>query len=299
MTTSSRVLRLAPAIAGAGVVAAVNRLVAAQPRLDAPLERTNFHGRTVSLRGGVAVAAGATAVGLASAVVAPGDLPGRRAAGAAGLATAAAGAAGLVDDLDQGAHDGQTPTKGLAGHLGALAEGRVTTGALKIAVIGSGAALAGGVMAASAASHGHRLRAVGDAVVRAVAIASWANVHNLLDLRPGRALKVAGLLATPVALTPASSGPVPAALARGALACVAAGAADDLAERTMLGDTGANAVGALVGATLAAHPSRWLRAAGALTGTALVLASEKVSFSRVIARTPVLSALDALGRREA
>ena len=47
---------------------------------------------------------------------------------------------------------------------------------------------------------------------------------------------------------------------------------------------------------LAAHPSRTVRALAALAGTALVLAGERVSFTRVIARTPVLAALDGLGR---
>ena len=65
----------------------------------------------------------------------------------------------------------------------------------------------------------------------------------------------------------------------------------------MLGDTGANAVGAVVGTALAAHPSRTVRGLAALVGTALVLASERVSFTRVIDRTPVLAALDGLGRR--
>ena len=40
-----------------------------------------------------------------------------------------------------------------------------------------------------------------------------------------------------------------------------------------------------------------MRALAALAGTALVLAGERVSFTRVIARTPVLAALDGLGRR--
>ena len=110
------------------------------------LERVNFRGRTVSLRGGVGVAAGALAAG-AQVGRALGGAAGARPAAAAVAATGAAGAAGLIDDLDAGAHDGQTPAKGLKGHLGALARGRVTTGALKIAVIGSGALVAGVLLA--------------------------------------------------------------------------------------------------------------------------------------------------------
>jgi hypothetical protein len=67
----------------------------------------------------------------------------------------------------------------------------------------------------------------------------------------------------------------------------------------MLGDCGANALGGLLGLRLAALPGRRLRA-GLLTGiTALTLASEVVSFTRVIESTPGLRELDRLGRRPA
>ena len=293
MTTPQRALDLLPAVAGGSLVGTVSRVLARSPRLEAVLERENFHGRRVSLRGGLAMAAGTTAVGLLAArPVAQGE--GARVAQAAALGAAV----GLVDDLDQGAHDGEAPAKGLKGHLGALARGRVTTGALKILVIGAGSAVAGAVMTAADPRPHRGLGGLVDAGVRTVAIASWANVHNLLDLRPGRALKAAGLLAAPMALTQARRAPASAALAGGTLACCAAGLREDLAEQTMLGDTGANTVGALAGASLASHPSPVLRLTSACAGTALVLASEKISFSGVIARTPALAALDALGRRE-
>ena len=64
----------------------------------------------------------------------------------------------------------------------------------------------------------------------------------------------------------------------------------------MLGDTGANAAGALLGTALvqgAGRRGRWT-ALAVLVG--LTLASEKVSFTKVIESTPVLRELDALGR---
>lgn len=264
------------------------------------LERVNFRGRTVSLRGGVGVAAGAVA---ASAQLgrALGAGAGTRPAVAAVAATGAAGAAGLIDDLDAGAHDGQTPAKGLKGHLSALARGRVTTGAVKIAVIGSGALVAGVLLARHRAAAPLRRPAATalDAVVSAVTIASWADVHNLLDLRPGRALKAAALLTSPLLVDRRPAAAASRALAAGCLGAAAAALPGDLMEETMLGDTGANALGALAGTALAAHPSRLVRAGAAAAGTALVLASERVSFTRVIARTPALAALDAVGRDEA
>lgn len=265
------------------------------------LERVNFRGRTVSLRGGVGVAAGAVA---ASAQLgrALGAGAGTRPAAAAVAATGAAGAAGLIDDLDAGAHDGQTPAKGLKGHLSALARGRVTTGAVKIAVIGSGALVAGVLLArhrAAAAPLRRPAATALDAVVSAVTIASWADVHNLLDLRPGRALKAAALLAAPLLADRRRAAAASRALAAGCLGAAAAALPGDLMEETMLGDTGANALGALTGTALAAHPARPVRVAAAAAGTGLVLASERVSFTRVIARTPALAALDAVGRGEA
>ena len=264
------------------------------------LERVNFRGRTVSLRGGVGVAAGAVA---ASAQLgrALGAGAGTRPAAAAVAATGAAGAAGLIDDLDAGAHDGQTPAKGLKGHLSALARGRVTTGAVKIAVIGSGALVAGVLLARHRAAAPLRRPAATalDAVVSAVTIASWADVHNLLDLRPGRALKAAALLTAPLLADRRRAAAASRALAAGCLGAAAAALPGDLMEETMLGDTGANALGALAGTALAAHPARPVRVAAAAAGTGLVLASERVSFTRVSARTPALAALDAVGRGEA
>ena len=141
------------------------------------------------------------------------------------------------------------------------------------------------------------LATAADAAISAVAIATWTNVHNLLDLRPGRALKTAALLSGALLADGREGAEASRALAAGGLGVVAAALPEDLMENTMLGDTGANAVGAVVGTALAAHPSRTVRGLAALVGTALVLASERVSFTRVIDRTPVLAALDGLGRR--
>jgi hypothetical protein len=71
----------------------------------------------------------------------------------------------------------------------------------------------------------------------------------------------------------------------------------DLAERVMLGDCGANALGALLGLRLAALPHRGARGAALAAVVGLTLASEKVSFTQVIEATPGLRELDRLGRR--
>jgi len=64
----------------------------------------------------------------------------------------------------------------------------------------------------------------------------------------------------------------------------------------MLGDCGANALGAMLGAAAAGlpRPARIILLAGI---TALTAASEKVSFTKVIEQRPALRRLDMLGRR--
>jgi uncharacterized membrane protein len=64
----------------------------------------------------------------------------------------------------------------------------------------------------------------------------------------------------------------------------------------MLGDAGANALGAVVGTMVLAGPMGLVWAAAAVL-LALQLASERVSFTRVIESNRVLRAADRLGRR--
>ena len=248
--------------------------------------RTNHRGEPVTLLEGPAVAAGAIAgvlahgiqAGLASGSGWPSS-PGSAAwRGTAAMVLGGAGAAafGAFDDLA-----GSGDRRGFRGHLGALRHGAVTTGAVKLGGIGAtgiiSAALAGGSPA--------------DVILNAGLVAGGANLLNLFDLRPGRAIKVA-----------TASGALLGAAGRDSVAApLAAGLAllpEDLGERAMLGDSGANALGAMLGASAAglSRPARIALLAG-IAG--LTAASEKVSFTKVIARTPALNRLDMLGRRPA
>jgi UDP-N-acetylmuramyl pentapeptide phosphotransferase/UDP-N-acetylglucosamine-1-phosphate transferase len=266
---------LAGAAAGRAALAAATALSAAEA--GAAWRRTNYAGRPVTLLGGPALALAATATGVLGAP--------------AGLRAATAvvgGVSGLVGGYDDlvGARPEQARDKGLAGHLRALRAGRVSAGAVKVAGIG-----AAGAVAALLTSRGRGPLAVADAVLTTGLVAGTANLVNLLDLRPGRAAK-AGLLAAAATLGGPAGG-----LVAGPLGATAAVLPADLGEQVMLGDSGANALGALLGLRLAAAPSRGHRA-GLLAGiVALTLASEKVSFTRVIEATPGLRDLDRLGRR--
>jgi UDP-N-acetylmuramyl pentapeptide phosphotransferase/UDP-N-acetylglucosamine-1-phosphate transferase len=78
---------------------------------------------------------------------------------------------------------------------------------------------------------------------------------------------------------------------------VAAGLlAADLRERLMLGDAGANALGAALGLGVVLTASPAARTAVLIAVVALNLASEVVSFSRIIDGVAPLRALDRLGR---
>lgn len=300
--------------AGIGVCAGLGYVLRRKRIKASQWERTNFHGVTVSLRGGVAMA-GAS---VASAAVASAFSDQPRAALGGLVASLGGGLAGYIDDVDQGAHDGGKVAKGLKGHLGALAHGQVTTGVIKIAGIGASALAASALVGSKATSVGGK---VADLALNTVLIAGTANLANLLDLRPGRALKATVLVATPLsyfscaaAKTPASgasgaASATPAApasasgasaqrlLASGLNAAAITALVEDLQETTMLGDTGANAAGALLGTSLAANDSWKLRLGTTLGVVGLILASEKVSFSKVIAANPALNWLDQLWRR--
>lgn len=187
---------------------------------------------------------------------------------------------GLVDDLL-----GTEQDRGFAGHLRALAAGRLTTGAVKL--------LGGGVVAivltaAPGEVSGRRLLA--DAALVALA----ANLGNLLDRAPGRTIKVGLGAYVPLALA-AGTSPVGLALAP-VLGAAGGLLASDLRERIMLGDTGANLLGAVLGLGVVVETSRGVRTGVLVALVALNVASERISFSRVIEANPVLRRLDRAGR---
>jgi UDP-GlcNAc:undecaprenyl-phosphate GlcNAc-1-phosphate transferase len=269
------VLRRAVAAGAAAATTRASYAWSTRSAGSARWQRTNHRGEPVTLLEGPSVAAGA----LVGVLVAPGLPP--RVRGAAVLAGGAAGLLGGYDDVAGSAGD-----KGLRGHLGAMASGRLTTGGAKVLGIGA-AGLFAGAMARP------RRGGVLDAVVAGSVVAGTANLVNLLDLRPGRASKLVLAAGMPCLVMPGVAGDVVA----GPVAAAAALLPADLGEEAMLGDAGANALGAMLGVAAAAALPRWALAALSAVIVALTLASERVSFSEVIDRTPPLRAVDRLGRR--
>lgn len=195
---------------------------------------------------------------------------------------------GLVDDLA-----GSGEVRGFRGHLGALRNGRLTTGGLKL--IGGGlAALIVCVPYASADRDAggsvHLIHLLRDAALVALA----ANLGNLFDRAPGRVLKVSTVTLAVVGLLAShESAFVGPAMILGISLALLPG---DLREQFMLGDTGANVLGGVVGFALVAGTSPGTRLVALVVVLLLNLASERVSFTRVIESIAPLRAFDRLGR---
>jgi hypothetical protein len=152
------------------------------------------------------------------------------------------------------------PERGFRGHLRA----GFTTGTLKLV----GIPLVGLV----------RTRSLSGALLVGLA----ANALNQLDTRPGRALKAYLVAAVPL---------------RGPLGAAVLLAPYDLREVVMLGDSGSNALGAMLGLSSVDRftgKGRWIAIASLAALTAL---GERRSLGRLLESTPVLRELDALGRR--
>lgn len=242
------------------------------------LLRANYRGQEVTWPGGLLLV---PVTSLAFLIAAAGNPAGAFLSGAgqaALIATMAVMAGlGLGDDFFGGPE-----AKGLRGHLNLLLAGRVSTGVVKAG---------GGLLVALAFA----LVAVDGAVavlVAALLVALMANAFNLLDLRPGRAVKA--FLAGGAVL--AALGPAGALALMPTLGAVVAYLPHDLHCRVMLGDTGANALGALLGgaAVLALSPAAQVILLGGLG--LLHWYAEMVSLSDFIARQPVLRFLDELGQ---
>lgn len=249
----------------------------------AAFSATNYRGRILPVGVGVLVAAVAIAAEACFAVAqATGhgpEAPGARLLVL--LAVLGFSLLGLVDDLGARGDD-----RGFAGHLKALAQGRLTTGGLKLV---GGGLLSLGVAGAVDTTNGWHL--VADALLIALA----ANLGNLFDRAPGRVSKVA--LVGYVVLLAGTGAPrelVGTAVVIGAALGLLA---FELREELMLGDAGANVLGAALAVGAVLTTSFTTRVVVLIVVAFLNAASEVVSFSTVIERVPPLRALDRLGRR--
>lgn len=285
------------ALAAAVSIGLSGLLVGALTKAVPPaLRTTNYRGREVPISGGlvlVSVFALVNALIGAVALIRPAVLEGDAAFSAGSVPAAFLSAdnfaivvcmlgffvLGLLDDIS---HD--QARKGLKGHFDALKHGEVTPGALK--------AIGGGVIGFLAGALWERQ--LFPALLDGLVIAAAANFVNLLDLRPGRATKwflVIWLLPA-VVLFEEPFLPISAIVA----ATMATWLGWDLKERGMLGDSGANPLGALLGVGFALMLGVWGKVAAAGIFAALTFASERFSYGDVIEKVRPLKWFDELGR---
>jgi UDP-N-acetylmuramyl pentapeptide phosphotransferase/UDP-N-acetylglucosamine-1-phosphate transferase len=290
-----------------GVVGGWLAYRACRPILDHTVfERQNYRGHALPTAGGlvilVALLAAAATAGVGYAYLGPTSAAefvrsdaALRSLGAVALFTVVA-MLGLLDDLT-----GAGQSYGFRGHFRALAAGTITSGALK--AFGGPAAALGLAPFLGAGSFGQ-------ALLMGACIALWANVGNLFDRAPGRTTKAMLIvhvvaIATGVATAGAvvgdnaarwvvtPGGALPVLFVAGAAVAVLG---PDLRERLMLGDTGSNLLGASAGLACVLWHSTVGWAVATAIAAALNLASEFVSFSKVIPRIPLVRELDSAGR---
>jgi UDP-N-acetylmuramyl pentapeptide phosphotransferase/UDP-N-acetylglucosamine-1-phosphate transferase len=278
VTVDQAMTAAAAALAGAGIARGLAGL-----RLQAPPERlmrTNVSGKRVpAVLGGPHSIAALLVLALLQMMAALGWSAART--NETGLAVAVVivvmAVAGTFDDLR-----GNESARGFKGHLRAAASLSLTGGVVKLAS-GAAAGLAAGILVADGA----------EIVEIALLVALTANLVNLMDRAPGRAGKMSLAVAAPLIAVGDAGWVIAAAGLLGALAgCLSL----DLSERAMLGDAGANPIGAVLGLGLGVT----LETTGRLAAIGLLVvlnaASERWSFSRAIERVGWLRALDDIGR---
>jgi UDP-GlcNAc:undecaprenyl-phosphate/decaprenyl-phosphate GlcNAc-1-phosphate transferase len=193
---------------------------------------------------------------------------------------------GLIDDMFGSGSEraGSSAPRGWRGHGGAALRGELSTGTLKAA----------GSLGLALLAMDYADLSIGRWLLAVAVLMLATNAFNLLDLRPGRAIKVFVLLGAGLTIGLRELRPlwtlglfVGPALVAGAY---------DLREQAMLGDTGANLLGALAGL--------WLVLSLSVTGQLIALAllviltvyGELRSISELVSRLPLLRWLDSLGR---
>lgn len=251
--------------------------------------RTNYRGVQISTAAGLVVVAatlfGAAALAVARSLGAETEVSVATAMSTSALAVAGFGLLGLVDDVaaDEG-------SSGYLGHVRELARGRMTAGSLKM--------LAGPAVAILAVQpiSGDRF---GWLLLDGAIVALCANFANLLDTGPARVTKTALLVFVALMIGVAFVDTDRLALLVGAAVTVGAGSAllvDELREKLMLGDTGANPMGAVLGLAAVLTFTEVGRIVLLVVVLLLNLLSERFSFKKVINSVGPLRWFDQLGR---
>jgi UDP-GlcNAc:undecaprenyl-phosphate/decaprenyl-phosphate GlcNAc-1-phosphate transferase len=264
----------------ATVIAAVLAPVLLRALVEGGHLRVNYRGRSVGFPFGVLSVTGALVALIPLALIQRlkwGDVFYPQ---AAAVALYALGVAflGLLDDTLGG------EPRGWRGHSRAVLRMQFSTGALK----------AVGSLGLALFAMGELGFSTGRWLLASAVLVLATNAFNLLDLRPGRATKAFVLLGAGLTLGAMSARSLWTVGLFAGPGLVAG--AYDLRERAMLGDTGANLLGALAGLWLVLSLSQ----AGQLIALAVLCVitvyGELRSITKLVERVPLLRQLDSWGR---
>lgn len=186
--------------------------------------------------------------------------------------------AGILDDIL-----GNRDVSGLKGHFKSLINGNLTTGGFK-ALFGGfiGIVISIGVS-----------KNITDIIINTLIIALSTNLMNLLDLRPGRAIKV--YILTMVGIFITLTGYIKL-LPLLILPNVLAYFNYDLKAKAMMGDTGSNVLGISIGILFVMGYSLQVRIAWLVFLLFIHILTEKYSLTKIIENNKVLNYIDKLGR---
>ena len=186
---------------------------------------------------------------------------------------------GIVDDLI-----GDREVSGLKGHFKSLLKGKLTTGGFK-ALFGGLVAL---LISVSITSN------IVDIIINTLIIALFTNFINLLDLRPGRAIK--GYISISIVMMISISEYFSKLLLVLVVSNVLGYFNWDLKARSMMGDAGSNLLGISLGIICTMNYDFKIRL---LILTSLILIhiiTEKFSLTKIIENNKLLNYIDKLGR---
>lgn len=185
---------------------------------------------------------------------------------------------GILDDII-----GNRDVSGLKGHFKSLFKGSLTTGGFK-ALFGG---FVGLIISISISKN------IVDIGINTLIIALSTNLMNLLDLRPGRAIKVYLLLSIVIFLTIIG---YPKGLLLLIVPSVIVYFSHDLKARAMMGDTGSNVLGISLGILVAMGYNLNVRIGWLLFLIFIHILTEKYSLTKIIEKNKFLNFIDKLGR---
>lgn len=189
--------------------------------------------------------------------------------------------AGYIDDT------ASSPSKGISGHMRSLFNGNLTSGTIK-AMVGISVSLIISLSGNYSIMH---------TVLNFLLICLMQNFINLMDLRPGRAIKAYMILSVISSMFIASS-TLYLSINSGILLSFVFYLKYEINEVCMMGDAGSNALGIFMGIACASSGSIAFKLFMVIFLALAHIYSEFASISSLIDRVPALKILDMMGRRE-